>query len=132
MNCQIMDNVADKVTGGEGVQNTSTLPADVTEIQHGERDGRLFAMFRRLPSSCRCWRPWFRYTRRTMRTTGDPVRFLAFWLALTIGAVNGQKYLDSRSYRSKFLKPAPPRSLAHLRAFGRAVAAVWRECQAEI
>ena len=101
------------------------------EAKRGERDGRRWAMFSATAPQLSALAAMARVHASAEDTSGNPGNFLDVWLALTIGDIYGQEFVDVRSYRSIFPRAAL-HSTAYLGAFVRAAAAVWRECQVEI
>ena len=105
---------------------------EAAEAKRGEREGRRWAIYQATAVQLSVLAAMAEEYEPANDLTGAPVRFLDFWLALTIGDVYGQEFMDARSYRSIFPKPAPPHSPTYLRGFVRAAAAAWREVAEQV
>lgn len=118
-----------RTSDAESQQNTPTTPSDAADTECGARAGRRWAIYKATAVQLSVLAAMAEEYDTAEYTVEDPALFLDFCLALTIGDVYGQEFMDARSYRSIFPKPAPPHTPAFLRAFLREAVAVWQLCK---
>lgn len=113
-------------------QSESPTVDEAAEARKGAADGRHWAQCQATAHQLSVLAAMAESYEPANDVTGNPVSFLNCWLAMSVGGIYGQDIVDCDHYRDMLCSPARKYSNSYLRAFVRAAAEVWRECQAEI